>query len=85
MKLYAPKAEQNEGGEWYIPPMFPNWDFWIGPYATKEEADDDRAGLMRCCSGIAWKLILDEIEETFEDQWEEAEDVYASYNEVHHN
>jgi hypothetical protein len=62
------------GRHWWIPPFPPHWEDWIGEYCTLEEAKENREGLGATINGVQWKMMLIEMEEAFEDEWDAREE-----------
>lgn len=61
MKFRLPKPIKKKDG-WWIPRAPPHYYQSIGPYVTKEEVLDVRAGLLRTINTTAWKLLVLEME-----------------------
>lgn len=64
-------------GYYWIPPYYPHWDDWVGPYDdTKEgrlEAKEDLVGMLETVNSLAWQLMIAEYVEQFEEEWRELE------------
>lgn len=70
----APKVVRAKStGKYWIPPFPPHWDIWVGDYVDMEEAKEERAGMEACINSPQWKMMMVEMEDEFDEKWEELE------------
>lgn len=71
--IRVPKIVRSKQGDFWIPPFPPHWDIWIGEYSSLSEAREERAGMEKCINGVQWRMMLVEMEDEFDEQWERME------------